>query len=602
MLPDINKKPHFRHMQLKPPSGHLGQRSPRKKRTINMLDDLSPIKLRSPMKRTMNELDHAAVQRAMQIRFKSIVPDYDDDNIDEDRELIEDEDMALADKIIALSKRDDYEAMHVESDDCEKDENMISEKDESMNLEKNEDTGNIFQRAELSMTPSLKRYLSKTNKEQSPSLSPSPTPTPTPTPTRKYFSRHYTPRKSNSRIESLVTDDVKFKSKVKLMEIPKIDKENDTLLKEDNRDTGSLFYDGFEGYFEQQKLKAKKLSSNSMTMAPQLSYDEFHAYNELLSLMCSKQKETLIEYYRQQYTQWLFELEEGFNLIFYGVGSKRRLILDFVQNFLLKRVAKNTKCIVANGYNSELHPRILLKCIWKSVFNKKPPTWHMVDSVKELKSAFNRYVDKRRLIIVLHNIDGESLRNDKYHYILSELCQISQISLICSMDNMSTPLFWNASLIANFNFIWHNITTFAPYTTEISFKDPLSIGKSDEFVGSKGAKYVLSSLTSNAKNLYKNLLIQQLEKIDSSLTSDEEIENRGSFTGNVKSAIVFRDFYEFCVNEFIVSNEISFRTVLREFVEHKMCALTRDIAGTEILYIPFTVNEMEKILEDELLE
>ncbi len=567
-------------MQLRPPSGHLGQRSPRRKRTINMLDDLSPIKLRSPMKRTMNELDQAAVQRAMQIKFKSVVPDYNDNEIDEDRELVEDEDMALADKIIALSKKDNYESMHMESDDSDRevgDEKFV------------DNSGKVS----LPTTPNLRKQLAHSDGED---RSPSPTPSPT------SYRRNYTPRRSNNRTENLVTDEIKLKSQVKLMDIPTIDKESDTLLKEDDGQAGSLFYDGFEGYFEQQKLRAKKLSTNSMTMAPQVSYDEFHAYNKLANFMCLRQKTNLIEYYRQQYTQWLFELQEGFNIIFYGVGSKRRLILDFVQSFLLERFPKSTKCVVANGYNSELDPRALLKFIWKLMFNKKPPTWHMVDSVRELKTAFNKFVDRKKLIIVLHNIDGESLRKDKYHYILGELCQISQISFICSMDNMNTPLFWNASLMANFNFIWHNVTTFASYSTEISFKDPLSIGKSDEFVGSKGAKYVLSSLTSNAKNLYKNLLIQQLEKIDSSLTSDEEIENRGSLTGNAKLAIVFRDFYEFCVNEFIVSNEISFRTVLREFVEHKMCSLTQDIAGTEILYIPFTVNEMEKILEDELLE
>ncbi|KAF6009598.1 hypothetical protein HII12_003144 [Brettanomyces bruxellensis] len=270
-------------MQLRPPSGHLGQRSPRRKRTINMLDDLSPIKLRSPMKRTMNELDQAAVQRAMQIRFKSVVPDYNDNEIDEDRELIEDEDMALADKIIALSKKDNYESMHMESDDSD-------------------------------------------------------------------------------------------------------------------REVGD---EKFVGYFEQQKLRAKKLSTNSMTMAPQVSYDEFHAYNKLANFMCLGQKTNLIEYYRQQYTQWLFELQEGFNIIFYGVGSKRRLILDFVQSFLLERVSKSTKCVVANGYNSELDPRALLKFIWKLMFNKKPPTWHMVDSVRELKTAFNKFVDRKKLIIVL---------------------------------------------------------------------------------------------------------------------------------------------------------------------------------------------------------
>ncbi|QPG75898.1 hypothetical protein FOA43_003284 [Brettanomyces nanus] len=543
----------------RPPSGHLGERSPRKKRVVDQLDEMSSIKLRSPMKRSMNDLNKQALRMALQIKFRNIVGEsYGDE---EDKEIIEDEDKALADKIIELSKRDGYEPMHLEGENSD-DDNEV--RDATIGVDNFRLSSPV---SPISLSPT---HSSQKRRE----------------------------RRSTAKFQ-----DLKIASPVKLMKIPDLDGKKDALLNEDvGGGVKSLFYDGYEGYFEQQKLKVKKLSAQSMTMAPQISYDQFHRYNKLMDLICENQLNNLNLYYRQQYTQWLFELEEGFSLMFYGVGSKRLLLLDFVRSFLLARLPKSTKCIVANGYNSELHPRTLLKTIWKIMFNKRPTTWHMVDSVGDLKNEFNRYVDEKRLVLVLNNIDGESLRQDKYHYILSELSSISQIYFVSSMDNMSTPLFWNSSMMSSFNFIWHNVSTYKPYTTEISFKDPLSIGKSSDFIGSKGAKYVLSSLTSNAKNLYKSLLIQQLEKIDSSLTSDQDMENRGPIKGNIKFPILFRDFYEFCVEEFITSNEISFRTVLHEFVEHRMCNLTRNTAGTEVLYIPFTVDEMEKILQEELLD
>ncbi|VEU20788.1 DEKNAAC101705 [Brettanomyces naardenensis] len=489
---------------------------------------------------------------ALQVQFKSMDSSEYGDELTDDKDLIEDEDKALADKIIALSKKDGLEPMHLERDDSAEDD-------------LDEEQCNSFS-----------HYL------PSPNI------------------RNGSPKRKGRKSLQPRFEDLKITTPVKLLKVSSVDTEQDSLLRDDAAESKSLFYDGYEGFFEQQKLKIRKSSTNSMTMAPQISYDDFHRFNKLLDLFCPLQIHNLIAYYRQQYTQWLFELEEGFSLVFYGVGSKRQLLLDFVRNFLVDRLPKNTKCIVANGYNLELHPRILLKTIWKVVFNKGPPAWHMVDSVRELKEEFNRYVDRKRLVILLHNIDGESLRQDKYHYILSGLSSIAQIHFVCSMDNLNTPLFWNSSMMSSFNFIWHNVTTFKPYTTEISFKDPLNIGKSNEFVGSQGAKYVLSSLTSNAKNLYRNLLIRQLEKIDSAI--EQDAENRGLIKGNIKMSILFREFYDFCVGEFITSNEISFRTVLREFVEHKMCNLTRNTAGTEVLYIPFTVDEMEKILEEELLE
>lgn len=534
--------------------GHLGHRSPKKNRVIDL--DQSVIKLRSPMKRTMTELNRMALQHAIQIKNKEL---------DEDSEL-ETEDMALADKIIALSKNDGYEPAYQELEDIES------------------------PRRRTAGSPSPKKLASASSSPRK-RVSASPTRT----------SSSPTPKKRGrpASSASVKFEDLKIDSSVKLMKIPTVDEDQDVLLQDIPVEPKALFYDGFEGYFEQQKLRTKKTSSSSMTMAPQISYDEFHRYNSLLDLFSASETDNLVKYYRQQYTQWLLELNQGFNLIFYGVGSKRLLMIDFARNFLLDRLPKSTKCIVANGYNTEFHPRTLLKTIWKSAFNRRPPTWHMVDSVRELRNEFAKH--NKQLIVVLNNIDGESLRQDRYHYVLSELANIEQIHLICSMDNINMPLFWNSSIMASFNFIWHNVTQYKPYTTETSFKDPLSIGRSNEFVGSKGAKYVLSALTSNAKNLYKNLLIQQLEKIDMTLTSEQDLETRGRIKGSIKLPILFREFYDLCVSEFITSNEISFRTVLREFIEHRMCNLTRTSAGTEVIYVPFTVDEMEKILEGELL-
>lgn len=533
------------------PSGHQGQKSPRRKRTRDLLDDSDSVKLRSPMKRSMSELNKLALNRALQIRYGSLVPGTSNDLIpNSEIDIVEDENRALADKIIALSKQDEYEPMHLEGESDSKKISPIH-----------------LQSYSLPKSPTRKRNIRRQ-------------------PRRFYKSEQFKP-----------------KTDIKLMKIPDLGSGKDTLLIETDKEPKSLYYDGFEGYFEQQKLRVRKLSTSSMISAPQISYDDFHRYNSLLNIICKDRMHRLAEYYRLQYTQWLFELKQGYNIIAYGVGSKRTLLLDFVQSFLIDKLPDNTSYIVANGYNDELHPRTLLKSIWQIVFNRRPPTWHMIDSVRDLREAFKkRGGGKKQLVILLNNIDGDSLRKDRYHYVLSELSNIPQVYFICSIDNLKTPLFWNSSMLSKFNFIWHNVTTFNAYTTEISFHDPLSIGRSSEFVGSKGAKYVLGSLTSNAKSLYKNLLIQQLEKIDESVTSNEDMESRGQLKGNVKLSIPFRNFYEFCVSEFITSNVISFRTVLREFVEHNMCNLTKNTAGSEVLYIPFTVDEMEKILEDELLD
>ncbi|ODV82708.1 hypothetical protein CANARDRAFT_191208, partial [[Candida] arabinofermentans NRRL YB-2248] len=360
----------------------------------------------------------------------------------------------------------------------------------------------------------------------------------------------------------------------------------------------ALFYDGHEGFFEQQKLKNKKPSNNTMAMAPELTYDEFHNYNSLLDLICDEQIENLNKFYKLQYTQWLFELQQGFNLAFYGIGSKRLLLLEFIQKFLMKRFDK-AKCFVVNGYNPEFHIRNIIEPLW-AMFGKKVKTstqWH--ESIAALANEFKSKPNKKTIILV-NNIDGESLRSDKYQRFMSEISKISQVYFICTMDNLNTPLFWNSSLAANFNFIWHNVSTFKSYSTEISFKDPLNIGKSKAFVGSSGVKHLLSSLTVNARRLFKSLLLQQLDRIDTTLITNEDMERRSLLKGTVKLSLNLKDFYQSCLSGFITSNEMNFRSLLREFIDHKMTVLMRDASGTEILYVPFTIDEIEKLLDEEL--
>ncbi|GMG39411.1 unnamed protein product [Ambrosiozyma monospora] len=564
------------------PSGRLGLRSPRKKR---ILDDISDdghfLKLRSPMKRSMQELNQTAIKKTLNLKFRNLAnEDYDEDSDDE---------RTLADMIIEESKKDGLGSLHFE-DSSDEDQDQEDE-----DLQNNDNailhTDVVSSKRDTPSTAFSKMSLVSTPRKNNPFMT-----TPSSSPSKR--------RITTPNISPLKQDILKPSHPVKLMSIPKVSKDKDILLNFGKNESGALFCDGYEGFFEQHRIKTKKLSTKTMSLAPDLNYDEFHLYNKLIDLICDNQSETLSNYYRNQFSQWWFELQEGFSLIFYGAGSKRLTILEFVQNFMLgQHDSQNTKALVVNGYNSEFTVKSLIKSIWEIAFNKRSGKsgTSLYEQIHSIATQFAKPSSKK-LILLVNNIDGESLRSDQAQYLLSELSTIPKIQFICTMDNVNTPFLWNATLLTNFNFVWHNISTYSPYNTETSFKDPLSIGKSKRFVGSKGVKYVLNSLTSNGRNLYKNLITQQLEKIDSSITTEKEMENRASCRGNVKNSLDFKDFYNLCVGEFICSNEISFRTLLREFLEHKSCTLTTNQSGTEVLFVPFTVDEMEKILEEEFMD
>lgn len=605
-------------------SGHAGRRSP-KKSLLSSEFNFCTAKLRSPSKRSMAELNRLAYENAL--RNRPVITDETDTLSMKEKSII--------DEIILLSKEDGINPMQREEDVCEENEDeTIKREDVILNLKKKKNEVNTSSPEHHEHHSRLDTVFVKEEENLSAFTTPNITPTSSPVKQEGFESARTTPLRRSSRkrfsvlerLESVSTESSprsrrhsgnlhsKFNTinniipknhkSIKLMEPPKIDTNDDELLMVNALSRQkNLYHDGFEAYFEQNQTRGRT-SKSSMTNAPELSYEEFNRYNKFLDLICNEPIDSLNKLYEFQFSQWSFELQEGFNLVFYGIGSKRKVLFKFLQDFLLPLNSRAT-CIVVNGYNTEFNLRMLIREIWRTCFRKSLPT------TRETREACNfthlEFMKSRnknkQLYILLHNIDGESLRNDDLQYILSQLAIIKQVSLICSLDNLNMPLFWDASLLSNFNFIWHNISTFQSYATEISFKDPLSIGRTDELLGSRGAKYVLSSLTGNAKSLYKNLILQQLEKIDAYIGEDTKLlDNRGNIKGSLKTCVSLREFYELCVTEFIISNDISFRTILGEFVEHKMCNLMRDTSGTEVLYISFTVNEMEKLLDEELMD
>lgn len=361
-----------------------------------------------------------------------------------------------------------------------------------------------------------------------------------------------------------------------------------------NQDQGSqtLFLDGYEGYFEQHKSR-EKISTTPFSRAPELNYQQFVNYVQQSKSIHSEERSLLKSIYQKMYTQWYFELTQGYSVMFYGLGSKRNMILDFVSTTLPEEIP----IFVVNGYNpATTFKEILLAVVSTLVpeetrkqFPKNPP---------DLLAALIKYLEAEQptlvesMVVVIHNIDGESLRHDRDQALLARLVSASKVWLVASIDHIEAPVLWDAAKMSQYNFVWHDLTTYELYTVETSFEDPLSLGKNRSAVGTKGVKYVLASLTANARSLYKLLAFHQLEVMTEELGEDNNV------TGSAQHGIEFKRLYQQCVEQFIVSNELNFRTMLTEFLEHKMAATTKDATGVEIIYIPFTQGQLENTVEE----
>jgi origin recognition complex subunit 2 len=90
------------------------------------------------------------------------------------------------------------------------------------------------------------------------------------------------------------------------------------------------------------------------------------------------------------FSQWSFELSQGFNLLFYGVGSKRDLVMEFVEQAL------DLTTLVVNGYN----PATTLKEILNSSVSALVPDERtrkaFPKTPTELVNALVRHMDTAR--------------------------------------------------------------------------------------------------------------------------------------------------------------------------------------------------------------
>lgn len=380
----------------------------------------------------------------------------------------------------------------------------------------------------------------------------------------------------------------------------------------DLMDDRSFFMEGTEGYFEQHSMRPKLGRSSLALLAPNVDYGDFILYNKLPQLIKQSAIKQLEDMHKALYHQWCFELSEGYSINFFGFGSKRQMIIDFVQNFLLEWIAghfdtketNEVEAFIVNGYNPNTQLKQLVYDIQsllvpkdvqrklkfsKHIFETIPLMLKYLDSVRPGKVC-------PRVVVAIHNVDGPAFLDEKTQSLLSQLASLPEIWLITSTDNINASLLWDLFKLKNFNFVWHDLTTYQPYTVELSFKDLLNTGKSTKFVGTRGAKYVLSSLTANARNLYRTLLELQIENLTKNAASEAA---KANLKGNLKLAVGFKQLYDACSEQFITSNEISFRTMLGEFVEHKMCNLKKSASGGEVVFVPFSYDEMGKLLSEE---
>lgn len=335
-----------------------------------------------------------------------------------------------------------------------------------------------------------------------------------------------------------------------------------------------------------KRKEPSSVRSKASSSAPALCIaDEQVLRQEVAKLTDEHHAETtaLIASYQKCYARWRFDLLSGYNLLFYGVGSKKALLEHFAATSLT-----DTTAVCINGYLPSVSLKQVIQTLAAAVGRaagapreeerapKQPPPGGSSATAELLRALA---AGGESISVIVHNVDGPGVRGPEAQRALAELAASPSVHMVASVDNINAPLLWDRHAAnAEFTWWWRHTPTYAPYREEAACLPPLLSASRAEKAG-RGALVVLQSLTPNARGAFRLLAEHQLAATE-------------------EAGLSFQRWYALCREKFLVSSDVTLRTHWAEFKDHELVRTRRDADGQELLYIPMSEDALSKLLVD----
>lgn len=333
-----------------------------------------------------------------------------------------------------------------------------------------------------------------------------------------------------------------------------------------------------EEYFEAHSSSKVLTSDRTLQKLKRAKLDQ-QTLRKLLSKVSpsfSSELKQLNQQYEQLFHKWMLQLHLGFNIVLYGLGSKRNLLEKFRTTMLQESIH-----IVINGFFPGISVKSILNSITEDVLDHAGTFRSILDQLDWIVKKFKED-SCLKLFLVIHNLDSKMLRGDRSQQIIGQLSSLQNIYLIASIDHLNAPLMWDHEKQSLYNWLWYETTTYNPYTEETSYENSLLVKQSGSLPLSS-LIHVLRSLTPNARGIFRLLIKYQLDNQDNP-----------SYTG-----LSFQDFYQQCREAFLVNSDLTLRAQLTEFRDHKLIKTKKGTDGVEYLLIPVDNRTLTDFLEQE---
>jgi origin recognition complex subunit 2 len=169
---------------------------------------------------------------------------------------------------------------------------------------------------------------------------------------------------------------------------------------------------------------------------PRLPHDQLVKLLTNMQLSKDHQRavKTMNKEYKSFFGKWLTLFDEGYTVLLHGLGSKRNLLQSFHKEMLAEE-----HVIVVNGFFPSLTIKDIIDTIWVDILEKTAIGGNLHELVNLIDDEL-KLIPALHIFLIIHNIDGPMLRNDKTQSILSRLANVKNLHLIASIDHINTPL------------------------------------------------------------------------------------------------------------------------------------------------------------------
>lgn len=257
------------------------------------------------------------------------------------------------------------------------------------------------------------------------------------------------------------------------------------------------------------------------------------------------------------FCKWIRYLSVGFNLLVYGIGSKKTLLDDFckyIDDYIYIEVDAYHDVVNARTILQSLESAFSLKCV---VNDRNPVAYAMAVASSLEKNAED-------IIMVINNIDGPGLRESSQQQAFVELAKCPYIHIVASIDHFNAPCLWSREMLAVLNFLWIRASTMHCYKAEIlaGESELLKLGSSMSAYGHTSAslEVIWEALTINSR-----MILGKIVKM--------------FFSRN--KPVEFLALYQQAREDFLVTNDTVLRQHLVEFLDHRLIKKQIELNGNE---------------------